>query len=492
MNRVRAAAAGARARAALFALLAAAVVWRLLGVDVFPVTLNDTVAYLLHARDLPAGGLVEQGYRLIGYPGYLAACRGMAAPLPLDALFLAAAIQRALLAAAALGALAAFGWAGAPLAFALSSTPLLALANLLIPEGLLVPLGALFGTLVARLALAEARAGDTAGGAAQLAAAGGYALACLLFAALFALKPQYALFGLLLAAAAARLWTRAPRTRALVAASLAATVLASGAFAVALALENQRELGELRPVSEGARAVWFGAHHAVFTVHPENRARPELRELWDDGPYGYLHALEAREADYARRSQLLQRRTAALFAAAHTSAWAERLRSFAGYWLGGRSDDVGRRLAQVANARALAIERVARANHFSARHGVEAFYREFNDGRVPLYAELRREPARWSLGYRRRQRLLGLLALGVLLGAARRPGSRGIALATLASLTLAGAGLALHFLDVWRYALPGFVIGGCVASGVAHQWLAQRRAACPGVRAGPEWSAAAG
>ena len=97
------------------------------------------------------------------------------------------------------------------------------------------------------------------------------------------IKLQYAAL-ILVAAAAAWLVYR----DLLISRRFAVTAIGSTAFFVALlgtvqAFENHSELGVFEPVSERARAEWYGAWQAVFGVHPDNRDDPQLAEFYDRG-----------------------------------------------------------------------------------------------------------------------------------------------------------------------------------------------------------------
>ncbi len=82
---------------AAITVLAAAVISRLLAVNLIPVITNDSVGYLSQAQDLFSDGLVRGGYRQVGYPLFLASTDIVGTVLRLEPVLMTAAIQRLLL-----------------------------------------------------------------------------------------------------------------------------------------------------------------------------------------------------------------------------------------------------------------------------------------------------------------------------------------------------------------------------------------------------------
>ena len=306
---------------------------RLLAVDIAGIVTNDSLGYLRRADDPFGAGFVSQGYRQAAYPLLISISNLVGDVLGWDHIFGVALVQRGLLVVAVGTVIWALRWWSVPVVVVATSSSFVVHADLLLPEGTLVPACLLLGGLLAAAATARTSSPRLAK-LAVIAAAATVALSA-------SIKLQYAAL-ILVAAAIAWLVHR----DLLISRRFAVTAIGSTAFFVALlgtvqALENRSELGVFEPVSERARAEWYGAWQAVFGVHPDNRDDPQLAEFYDGGNlYTFLHGIERAEPDYPTRARIIRDRVDDMFDAADTTPRAEQVAALLGAMRAGRLDDI--------------------------------------------------------------------------------------------------------------------------------------------------------
>lgn len=306
---------------------------RVLAVDISAIVTNDSVGYIGRGLDPFSQGLVGQGYRQVGYAVWLWTSDRVAGFFDWDRLFGVALLQRAILLAAILLAWWILRWWSAPFVLLATAPTFVVHADLVLNEGLLMS-GCVL--MVAGAVVAFRRPGITDRHPIL------YLSVLSLLAFLMAtLKLQYAALLLFGAAAAAVICVREVLSWRRAAVPLASALVAILAMSAGQAFENRSETGVFEPVSEQARADWYGAYQVVFTLHPENKSKPELSEFYAEGNlYTFLHGLEQEEGDYQVRRPIIEDRVEALFEAANTSARSEQVQAFFGAFSGGRMDDI--------------------------------------------------------------------------------------------------------------------------------------------------------
>lgn len=320
------------------------VLGRILAVDLAGVVTNDSIGYFVRATDPLGAGFVSQGYRQAAYPLFVAMSDLVAEIGGWDRVFGLALVQRSALIVAVGLCWWALRWWSAPLLVFVSAPTYVIHSDFLITEGMLVPLSLAAASVGAAVVLKRSAVVDRP----QLVLVGSVAIAV----AAASFKLQYASLLLLSSAAAWLLWRDG-----LVARRRAIAVVASGfvfviALATAQSFENHSELGVFEPVSERARAEWYGAWQAIFTLQPENYQDPALTEYLAEGNlYTFLHGIEASELDYEVRAAAIRARVDAMFEAAGTTAREQQVNASLGALRGGRIDDlaglVNRALAAV-------------------------------------------------------------------------------------------------------------------------------------------------
>lgn len=306
---------------------------RVLSVDVSAIVTNDSVGYIGRGLDPFSQGLVGQGYRQVGYAVWLWFSDRVAGFFDWDRLFGVALLQRSILVATLLLAWWVLRWWSLPFIVLATSPTFVVHADLVLNEGLLIP-GC--GLMVAGAVVAFRKPATSDRHPIF------YLSALSLLGFLMAtLKLQYAALLFYAMAATAVICVRGTVTWRKAAIPITTALFAVLAMSVGQAFENRSETGVFEPVSEQARADWYGAFQVVFTLHPENKSKPELSEFFAEGNlYTFLHGLEREEASYRVRREIIESRVDALFDAANTSPRQEQFQAFVGAFGGGRMDDI--------------------------------------------------------------------------------------------------------------------------------------------------------
>jgi len=442
------------------------IVTRVLAVDITAIASNDSLGYVTRGKSPFGRGFIVQGYRQVGYPIYLWFNDRLASIVDWDRLFAVALVQRAVLLGGVLLLWRSLRWWSLPmLAFVLAPTYVVH-ADLLLNEGLLIPGSLLYVACVA----AVFRHLDSV----QTHASRWAIVLFALPVALATMKLQYASYLALSLAATWLLVGDGLVTKRLLKQLVGAVVVILSLLCLVQSIENHRETGVFEPVSEQARADWYGSYQIVFTLAPENRERPELAQYFADGDlYTFLHGIEAAEPSYVVRRSLIDDRVEAMFEAAGMSRREQQLRSVWGALGGGRMDD----LTAIIDG-ALAGER--------PRYG---FNRLRNDPeRALLITNDGEEAGRLSVGplveispspiddHREWKAVYGYGAFGVLAISLVVPGRhRYLAAATLLSALAGSVVLGGAFIDNARYLLGPITVTGVsaliVLSMIAHLHL---------------------
>jgi hypothetical protein len=437
-----------RRRVAVLCL--ALVACRILAVDLAGVVTNDSLGYLRRAGDPFGAGFVTQGYRQAAYPLLISTGNRVGDLVGWDHIFGVALMQRGLLVAALMTLIWALHWWSAPLVAVATSSSFVVHADLVLPEGTLVPASLLLGGLLAVIVRGRANTPRLA----RMTLIGAVAAVALCAS----IKLQYAALILVVAAAA---WT-AYRDRLVDRRFAAITVGSTALFVVLLAaaqsFENRAELGVFEPVSERARAEWYGAWQAVFGVHPDNRDDPDLAEFYDQGNlYTFLHGIERSQPDYRTRARILRDRIDAMFEAAGTSARSEQAAAFLGALRAGRLDATSGIVSEVLGApHGDSMTRISFNGEFAADDGM-SIVADLNDGEPPGIASsgpVLDFSQRLFPDYRGLRGVLSIVTIGLMLASLMLHGRHRLAVAAvLGSVTAIAAALSTGYLDDARYLL---------------------------------------
>ncbi|MGH8916029.1 MAG: hypothetical protein ACRDZM_16145, partial [Acidimicrobiia bacterium] len=260
----------------------------LLSVSIFPVITNDSLTYIDYADSLGTHGLVHAGYRQFGYPLFIALGGVGSSILGVEPLLTIAILQRLLLATGLGYAIWLWRWWSAPVVVLVLSAETIAYTNLLLTEGLSLPLALLIGCATAHFF--KLRAGQSLDSSPRLAMTLAVVVAALALA-LSSIRFPFAVFGIcpLLVLIGARGTTIARRASIVFGVYLALSISLVGLVSA----ENFTEYGDFSPSTRGARTEYWAAWSVVFKLEPGNGSDPRLSEYWDDGtPYGFVREVE--------------------------------------------------------------------------------------------------------------------------------------------------------------------------------------------------------
>ena len=442
---------------AVVGIVAMAVLW--LGVNIFPVVTNDSLAYLTHANDLRAGGFVRQGYRQVGYPAYAALARGFGDAVGGNPMVWIALSQRVLFAAAAVYHVWLWRWWSLPTLLLLATPTFLVYSNQVLTEGLGIPITLLLAAATTHAIVILQQRRQARG--VSFDAARGRRVFVVLVAAVAGLafvavtiRYTYAALGIAPTAVAFVAWQYRRRALPLTLVGLTLFAVGCAVFTVGVCLDNKFDYGRFTPATRTARAEYWAAWSVVFTLHPENADNPRLATFYDGGsPYPYIHALDTNEDLDATDAQF-ERRISDLLAAAGMDRTAEQGRAFLGALIGGRIDDFGHILRDDTRAGLGDVRKQMHRNRHSWNEGWRSLHEEYNGG-VPLDAVLTdaivpdpRFPYFVLL-----LRPLLVASLLVAVAGLTRPATRGLAAAALAPPLVMSAAAAMTMADNVRFLL---------------------------------------
>ncbi|HEY7469074.1 MAG TPA: hypothetical protein VIC07_06045 [Acidimicrobiia bacterium] len=363
----------------------------ILSVNSFPSINNDGVEYIAHSRRLADLGLVQLGYRQVGYPLFLFFARSISGLLGVEALLFAVLIQRFLLVVALAYSIWVWRWKSLPLAFLVVTPSVVAYSDLVMTEALSVPLALLIAAMISHHFTATEAPTTVPLTADQPAPRlsretiatmtlwGSTALAF----ALVAIRYPFVVFGaipvvLFLDARRRRGPTR-PYVGALTVYTIGVILLTIG-----FASENNDDLGVFSPTARNERSMYWSAWHLVFTLHPENRAIPELTDFYDDGsPYPRIWEIEDMMPEYHDQADRLRASVTDLLTAADLSLTRERAFSLLGALRGGRLDELRPRLENILATDASKVDGAIHVNDVSRREGQGVFNDRYNGGSRP-------------------------------------------------------------------------------------------------------------
>lgn len=353
--------------------LALLIVW-LASVNLFPSINNDGVEYVAYSRDLVGGGLVELGFRQFGYPLFIWITGLLGGIAGVEDLLMIAFVQRMLLAGAVGYAIWLWRWKALPLVILVIAPSLVAFSDLVMTEGLTMPVAVLLGCLVSHYF-------TTGSNRTRVITAAGATAACL---ALASVRLTFVVFGVVPLAMGVAALRRRSRHTTPVMWLVATYVLTMGLLTVGLALENGTEYETTFPIVRTERAAYWAAWQVTFTLHEENRDDPDLAEYYDDGsPYLRIWEIEADHESYPDQALALADARAQMIAAASEDMSSEQIAAFWGAIRGGRVDELRPRIDQILATDAGSVDDAIHVNDVSQTDGREAFNIAYNRGQKP-------------------------------------------------------------------------------------------------------------
>jgi hypothetical protein len=344
-----------------------------LSVNVFPVVGSDAMLYIEHSRDLFSGGLVEHGYRQVGYPVFLALTRFVANVTNAEPLLATVVVQRAMLLLVVYLAWRYWRWWSLFLIVVLVASDTLALSNYVLTESVAASLAILlvFPTVTFLQRLGRE---DFTRNLAWLGV-----LIVALVVGLYLLRFTFAVFAAVPLVLAIVGW-RTPR-RWLTFGMLGVTVVTIGVLALATSIENEAEHGEFFPSVEGDPVRYYFAWQQVFKVPPDVTLTDELLEFWDLGQvHHFTTEIRALKLSPREKKAAYDAEITAMFEAAGRSELGTQVDSLLYSLRGGRINDL--RLDLIAAARREDVDSHIYLSGFARHWGKQTFANIYNDGQL--------------------------------------------------------------------------------------------------------------
>lgn len=430
----------------------------------FPLVGNDGVVYIDHSNNLIDRGLVVYGYRQFGYPAALWVVRAFSGVVGAEPLLAMTVVQRGLLIVAGLLAVRLWGWWATPLLLFLIAPGTIAYTNLILTEGLALPLALILVFPFVRL-LAILRS-DPDGKRHREALVLG-ALIVALATALLSIRFTYAVFGLAPLVIMLASW----RTSFLrwSAALFAGFIVLATTIVIGASVENHRELGVFYPSADGGFTSYYYAWNTVFS-DPDNREDPDLARFYNEGVvYAFEHELAARGLSHSARKEEFDREIHAMLEAADMTVMSSRVQAMTAGLVGGRKHDIQVAVDGIVSSTRHDIDDWMYLNRFARERGIEAFALEYNGGQVPAAVITNAIGKRlWFLDARRIIAVIMPLGLVTLMFGLRYPSTRFVGLAGLGVVFGSVVGHGLIWADNFRFLTVGGVFGVAAAIAVAH------------------------
>ena len=440
-------------------------------VNTFPVITNDSLAYLGHSSDFSTYGLVNVGYRQIGYPLALALFRTVGKALTIEPLLFSSIVQKALLLLSIAIAIRLWKWMAAGLLVFLLCASTLAYPNFILTEGLSVPLAVLLAlTLVSFVTHVDEWAITDPWRLWRYASC-----VVAVAAALLSIRYPFVVFGAAPLALVWASWKTGFRKPSL---CLFGTYLVfAGCLSYGLSVENANEYDVFFPTVRGERSAYWATWSLVFTLNPENADDPDLHPFYDDGtPYTYMGEVDGSGLSYRDQRAAYDQAIDDLLRAAGLSPNLSRLESFMWALRGGRLDDVRGVAERIAGSNRHNVDQVINSNQFARSEGVEAFSDRFNEGSLPEAVLTSAAGLRFPLpnGQSAVSYLLPIALLVMALGTARSE-TRLNALVGLSVVIAYAAAMGAVRADNYRFLITTTAFGLVIATGVGHQLLSPWR-----------------
>jgi hypothetical protein len=456
----------------------AAVVLLLLSVDIFPIITNDSMAYLGHSNSIIETGFVQSGYRLVGYPFFLASVDAAATFLGLEPLLFTAVLQRVLVLVALYVSLRRWGWIAAPLAGLVLLPTMLVYTNLILTEGLAVGLVLIYGLLVAR-AIGLLQNEGAAQRESRVLLVRTTVLAAVVFVALVTVRFHYLTLGLGLAAILVLMLT-SPRTRRIgVAVTLGASLL-GGSFLAAASLENRDEFDVAFPSVRGERSQYWALWNVVFSIRGTDPSPPDLQRLYGEGsPYTVMGENDALPT-YHEQVAAYERDIEQLAQRSNTSIRDEQFASIRGALTGGRIDDLVGMVTNASTTTAVTVESSIYRNRLAQTESPDVIDDRFNDGRdiLPVITSSL-IPVRGGPYFVGPLRTLVVLSALVCVAGLLRRRTRALAVVGLGTWLGTGLLMGVLLLDNVRFILVPLLFSVVMGTAVAHGLWCSRASSAP-------------
>jgi ribosomal protein L12E/L44/L45/RPP1/RPP2 len=402
--------------------------------------------------------------------------------LTIEPLLFTAFLQRFALAIGLTYAILLWRWWSLPIVLFGLTAEILAYTNLILTEGLTLPLVLILTCLTAHLFRLKANGQFDSSTRTGLTLVVAIALVAL---GLLAIRFPFAVFGIcpLLVAVA----SHNTNLRRVAWAGFAGYLVAAVAIIGLLAFENSREFDQLSPNTRGARSAYWATWTAVFRLEPENASDPDLAEFYDDGDlYVFIGEVDSMNVPYRQQAAIYEDAIEDLLSAAGLGVWQSRAESLAGALSGGRMDDLKGMIAGVAKSDRDSVGAAVLNNAFSREHGAATFADQLNGGELPEAVLIAPRPPRFPLPAA--QEFAGVLvpmSLTVLLVGLMNGTTRLWAAGSLAAVVAFAGFVGYIRADNFRFLNTVYVFGIATACAVVAMHMSSRSQTTSDHHAGP-------
>ena len=329
MSRMSALASHPSAHTLQLALPYIAVVLLWMAVDVIPAVSNDGTVYLEHSDSLKTSGLIDRGWRMVGYPVFLRLSRTLGPLVGLDGLFTVVIIQRFLALVFGVILARAYRWWGVAFFGFLFSIRMMVYLDYLLAESIAIPLAALAGLAFGLYWV----------GSVRLLVAGPVVLCIVVYLSTVRLHYLTLWVAPLLMLASIILTKNRSALRRFGAATAIGLAVVS-MFYLGVGSENLVEHQVWAPVVDDGNLAYYSLWSTLFVVEALEPSGRELTAFYDEGsPWPVIRELRA-VASVSERRDRYGELIASLIDVSGSSKTELRLRAFAGALLAGRYDDM--------------------------------------------------------------------------------------------------------------------------------------------------------
>jgi hypothetical protein len=454
----------------------------LLSVNLFPVITNDSLTYIGFGRNLGEFGFVHLGYRQFGYPLFLWITESISTSvLSIEPLLFVSFTQRLLLVVGMGYAIWFWRWWALPVVAVALTAEILSYTNLILSEGLSVPLALILVCATSHFLCVANRNEPDGVRTTGLVLGVGVVLIALW---LLAIRFTFAVFGIspLVIAIAARNTVFRRDVLLLFGAYLFGATMIVGLTSA----ENKAEYGEFSPATRDARTAYWAAWSTTFLLDPSNASDPDLAELYGNGtPYEFIYEVDALDVSYPEQALIYRKAIEEMLVTAGTGVWGSRVQSFLGALRAGRLNDIAGVVGTIVSSDKASIDSAIHANYYADQFGPEAFADDFNGGQLPEAVITAPLAERFPLPSA--YRLVGFLLPLSLLACCVTLVSRDARLLSVAGLAVVLAYSALIGYiraDSFRLLLTTGIFGIGAGVGALAMWHAQRGRTAP-IELGP-------
>lgn len=445
------------------------VLYRVFSLDIYPAISNDSIHYLNKTVSKiyfsePLRIIQPGGSKFSGYPLYLSIWHNLSSFLPVDGLTLMALSQRVFLAVSLVWLIFNMGLFSIPIALLFSTGIFLAQSNLILTEGMTMPLGIMFSISLVNVFKIRGEKDILASPKLWFL----FLVLSITFCFILLAKINIITFVLpllILAFAVERCGYKLKLKPTRIVWPITLLIFFASAYVVAISIDNYRQFNDFSPIMGKSRILYYGAWTQVFHLYPENRKNPELAEFFDKGsPYNFIHGVEKNCGGLGKYNctyPIQKMRAHELLDRANISLAAERIRSFTMGFIGGGKQELQATRNNFMKFNGLTLpDSIQFSNYYTRKYGKEKFFSIYNGGEHSKVIRGFEGSAISRSNVRVYQALITvfpLIVMGWLLVKGKLYFNTPYFYVIFSYSIMIGS-LALYFVDIWRYIISAWSI----------------------------------